>query len=108
MQQTNQDEKQKEAPEYEMDVLNLPPRKEVHANKKAKTKWKLNFIFFRVLILIIILLVMIALSYRYWGGWLEPVFGSNPIHQTTSYGLEQNQTHFVLIQNAGMEKSFRS
>ena len=56
--------------EIEMDVLHLPPRKDVHRKKDAKNNVKVGRIFLRFVLLIVMLLIFIALSYRYWHDWL--------------------------------------
>ncbi|MFS0751550.1 hypothetical protein [Oceanobacillus sp. 1P07AA] len=45
--------------ELEMDILNLPPRKDVHYNSK-RMRFKLNFSLFRLIMIIIILSVLVS------------------------------------------------
>ncbi|MCT1576013.1 hypothetical protein M3E13_06955 [Oceanobacillus kimchii] len=45
--------------ELEMDILNLPPRKDVHYNSK-RMRLKLNFSLFRLIMVIIILSVLVS------------------------------------------------
>lgn len=48
---------------------NLPPRSELHRNKKKRTKWKLKYPLIRLLVLFFILLPIIFFSiYTYMGG----------------------------------------
>jgi hypothetical protein len=54
--------------EYEvktMDVLNLPPRKEVHSQKKNRTQFKLSRPFIRLTIVAVLLLMVIGLLLFY-------------------------------------------
>lgn len=50
-----------------MDILNLPPRKEIHSNHKKRIHVKLSRPLFRFLSVIIILLVIIYGAYFIWG-----------------------------------------
>ncbi|GAB3052689.1 hypothetical protein [Virgibacillus ainsalahensis] len=50
----------------EIDVLNLPPRKEIHSTKKKRTHFKINFPLVRFLVVIIILLCVITGVYFVW------------------------------------------
>jgi cytoskeletal protein RodZ len=52
----------------EMDVLELPPRKDVHQGKN-RTKWKFSTVWMRFLLVIFLILIVIVLSYRYWDDW---------------------------------------
>ncbi|MFQ3542946.1 hypothetical protein Q7A53_02590 [Halobacillus rhizosphaerae] len=63
--------------EIEMEVLHLPPRKEVHRKEDAKNNVKVGRIFLRVMLLIFIMLIIVALSYRDWHVWL----GGGPVFQ---------------------------
>jgi len=49
-----------------MDILNLPPRKEIHRNHKQRIHVKLSRPLFRFLSVIIILLVIIYGAYFIW------------------------------------------
>lgn len=62
-----------------IDILNLPPRSHVHSDKKAKTKWKVNFLFIRFLFVLFIIIVGLVLTFQYWG---EDLFGSVEQHNT--------------------------
>ncbi|SFK01309.1 hypothetical protein SAMN04487936_106141 [Halobacillus dabanensis] len=53
---------------YEMDVLELPPRKDVHQGTN-RTKWKFSTVWMRFLLVIFIILIIVVLSYRYWDDW---------------------------------------
>ncbi|RLL48180.1 hypothetical protein D8M04_02585 [Oceanobacillus piezotolerans] len=58
--------KMEEEPSREIDILNLPPRKEVHTNK-AKAHLKLRTPFIRFLLVIVLLAAVIISAYYYWG-----------------------------------------
>ncbi|CQR46719.1 hypothetical protein BN1058_00992 [Paraliobacillus sp. PM-2] len=50
-----------------INVLELPPRKEIHQDKNKKTKWKINLIFLRFLLLLFLLVIILVVTYQYWG-----------------------------------------
>lgn len=50
-----------------IDVLDLPPRSEVHGEKKSKVRWKINLIFLRFLLLLFLLIIVLVVTYQYWG-----------------------------------------
>ncbi|WP_152525509.1 MULTISPECIES: hypothetical protein [Sediminibacillus] len=52
----------------EVNVLNLPPRKEVHQNKKTKVKWKVSLSLIRLLVILFILIIAVIVSLQLWGG----------------------------------------
>ncbi|MCT2537415.1 LysM peptidoglycan-binding domain-containing protein [Aquibacillus koreensis] len=61
----------------DLNVLNLPPRSQVHANKKTKTKWKLSFPLVRLLVVLFILIVGLMLTFNFWG---KEFLTTNVIH----------------------------
>ncbi|MEC5422435.1 hypothetical protein QGM71_02880 [Virgibacillus sp. C22-A2] len=52
--------------EREIDILELPPRKEVHGTKKKRTQIKLSRPLLRFLIVIILLLLVLTGVYYLW------------------------------------------
>lgn len=61
LEQINEEEKSTVRDETQIDVLNLPPRKEVHG-KNSRTKLKLSKPFLRLFIVIVIILFCIVLA----------------------------------------------
>lgn len=53
-------------PTRTIDILNLPPRKEVHDNKKRRTRLKVSRPFARLSIVIILLIVVTFAVYYLW------------------------------------------
>src|SRR5690625_4764243 len=70
--QTNQQDTLSQKPDknIKMDIMNLPPRKEIHSNHKKRIHVKLSRPLFRFLSVIIILLVIIYGAYFIWGNEL--------------------------------------
>ncbi|SDL65466.1 hypothetical protein [Sediminibacillus halophilus] len=56
------------AEQEEVNVLNLPPRKEVHQNKKTKVKWKVSLSLIRLLVILFLLIIAVIVSFQIWGG----------------------------------------
>lgn len=54
-------------PTLKIDVLNLPPRKEVHGNHNNRARVKLGKPFLRFLSVIIILVALVIGAYFIWG-----------------------------------------
>lgn len=54
----------------DIDILNLPPRKEVHSNKKKRTRVKVNRPFARLSAVIIILIIIVIAVYYLWSAEL--------------------------------------
>ncbi|WP_053219365.1 hypothetical protein [Virgibacillus senegalensis] len=54
----------------EVNVLNLPPRKEVHQSKKTRIKWKLSLPLIRLLVILFLLIVAVIASFQLWGDQL--------------------------------------
>ena len=52
--------REKKENEREIDILNLPPRKEIHHSKKSKTRIKLNSPVLRLIFVIVLMMVVIA------------------------------------------------
>lgn len=50
-----------------IDVLKLPPRKEVHGKDNERTRLRIGQPFLRFLIVILILIIIILGTYIYWG-----------------------------------------
>lgn len=53
--------------EQVIDVLNLPPRREVHKDKSSKTKLSFSKGLFRLILIIIVLALIIGLAYYFLG-----------------------------------------
>lgn len=51
----------------DIDVLNLPPRKQVHDEKKAKLQLRINTAFVRFITIVIFIIAILIFSYKYWG-----------------------------------------
>ncbi|WP_067836601.1 hypothetical protein [Amphibacillus sediminis] len=65
-----QDENEAYDPEdQELDVLNLPPRSEVHDAQSAKVRWKVSYSLIRLLVVFFILIVILILTFNYWGDY---------------------------------------
>lgn len=56
-----------------VDVLNLPPRKEVH-QKKGWTKIKFRKPFVRLLVVLVLLIIVVFGTYYYWGNDILDIF----------------------------------
>ncbi|MUV39753.1 hypothetical protein JNUCC1_03637 [Lentibacillus sp. JNUCC-1] len=54
--------------EEEIDILNLPPRKMVHQQKKTPVKLKIKRPLLRLLLVVIILIVILVLAWMYLDG----------------------------------------
>lgn len=81
-----------EEDEPNIDVLELPPRSNVHADKKTKTKWKINFLFIRFLLVLFIVIVGLVLTYQVWGEeWFKSINQEN-----TVYSLPVGETVTVI------------
>lgn len=48
-------------------VLNLPPRSQVHVNRKTGTRWKVGFPLIRLLFVLFLLIIGLVLTYNIWG-----------------------------------------
>ena len=53
--------------EREMDVLNLPPRKEVHGKNQSRAKLKFHAPFMRLVLVVIVLIGVMSGAYFIWG-----------------------------------------
>lgn len=53
----------------DIDILNLPPRKAVHDERKTKTKWKISFAFVRFFAILLFILAILIFTYSYWGSY---------------------------------------
>ncbi|HLS60377.1 MAG TPA: hypothetical protein VK044_04535 [Virgibacillus sp.] len=56
-----------------LDVLNLPPRKEVHSKTKLRTRIKFGTATVRLFVVLIILIALIIGVYTYWGNDLSGI-----------------------------------
>ncbi|GAA0599696.1 hypothetical protein GCM10009001_15020 [Virgibacillus siamensis] len=60
--------------ERQIDVLNLPPRTEVHSGKKDHARIKINHAMLRFIFVIIILVLVLGGSFFLWGEEILKVF----------------------------------
>ncbi|GAA5415398.1 hypothetical protein Pryu01_00422 [Paraliobacillus ryukyuensis] len=67
MEESEQDAHEQAFNQADINVLDLPPRSEVHQNKKKKTRWKFNQLFLRFLIFLFVLVIILVVTYPYWG-----------------------------------------
>lgn len=58
----------------EVDVLNLPPRKEVHTNPKSRLQFTFNRPFIRITVVLILLIAILATMYFLMGEQLLQIF----------------------------------
>ncbi|MFC2948285.1 hypothetical protein [Virgibacillus sediminis] len=49
-----------EEQERDMDILELPPRREVHGSGKSRTRWKMSAPLIRLIVVILLILVLSA------------------------------------------------
>ena len=63
--------------ERAIDILNLPPRKEVHGNKKKNTHIKISVPLLRLLAVIVILLIIVIGAYYIYGEEINNLFKNN-------------------------------
>ncbi|MBA2173840.1 hypothetical protein H0266_02900 [Halobacillus locisalis] len=69
-----------------MDVLDLPPRSEVHQQRTKKTKWKISSMWIRFLFLWFVIIAAILLSFPYWDRWFgssenPSIIEEHPLHE---------------------------
>ncbi|MFC4557414.1 hypothetical protein ACFO3D_04225 [Virgibacillus kekensis] len=57
----------------DVDILNLPPRKEVHGGKNTGTRFKVSRASLRLVTVIVILFLVIAGAYYLWGPELSEI-----------------------------------
>ncbi|SDP44812.1 hypothetical protein [Halobacillus aidingensis] len=69
----------------ELDILDLPPRKNVHEGRKEKTRWRVNAIWMRFLFVILLILIIVILSYPYWDVWFGQTFPKPAIIEESPY-----------------------
>ncbi|RDY70124.1 hypothetical protein ACJA3J_11505 [Halobacillus sp. SY10] len=69
----------------ELDILDLPPRKDVHEGRKEKTRWRVNAIWMRFLFVILLILIIVILSYPYWDVWFGQTFPKPDIIEESPY-----------------------
>jgi hypothetical protein len=65
-----------ETEEREIDILNLPPRKEVHGKNQHRVKLKTSNSLKRFLLVIIILMIVLGTIYYFYGEELIQFFSS--------------------------------
>ncbi|HLS08605.1 hypothetical protein [Lentibacillus sp.] len=69
--QNDQEEKQRnesdKETEREVDILNLPPRKDVHGNRNKRTKFKISHASGRFIAVIFVLILILGISFYLWG-----------------------------------------
>ncbi|SDB91508.1 hypothetical protein SAMN05421734_102442 [Pelagirhabdus alkalitolerans] len=65
--QSNTEDEHRNDVDDSMDLLNLPPRSEVHDEKEQKVRWKFSYALIRFVVVIFFIIVAILLSYHYWG-----------------------------------------
>lgn|SRR5699024_7772234 len=65
-----------EPDEREIDILNLPPRKEVHGNKQNRVRLKMSTSFKRFLLVIFVLVVVLGGMYYFYGAELLQIFNN--------------------------------
>ncbi|WP_017472218.1 hypothetical protein [Amphibacillus jilinensis] len=53
----------------DIDVLNLPPRSEVHDEKSSRVKWKVSYALIRLFAILFIIIVVLILTFNYWGSY---------------------------------------
>lgn len=65
----------KEVPEEkrDVDILDLPPRKEVHSHNKKRTRFKISSALVRLFTVIIILVLLLAGTFYLWGEGLRNI-----------------------------------
>ncbi|SDQ53756.1 hypothetical protein SAMN05216232_2027 [Virgibacillus subterraneus] len=62
-----------EQEERDVDILNLPPRKEVHSTNNKRTRVKLSGASLRLVIVVVIFLAFLGGAYYLWGQELMEV-----------------------------------
>ncbi|WP_186577835.1 LysM peptidoglycan-binding domain-containing protein [Aquibacillus kalidii] len=65
--EVKEEETESEQDDHLVNILDLPPRSHVHANKKTGTKWKISFPLIRLLFVLFLLIVGLILTYQMWG-----------------------------------------
>ena len=70
----------------EMDVLDLPPRSEVHQQNVKRAKWKFSSMWVRFLFLLFLIITAILLSLPYWDQWFDSsddpsMIEEKPLHE---------------------------
>ncbi|OZU90083.1 hypothetical protein CIL03_02790 [Virgibacillus indicus] len=61
----------------DIDILNLPPRKEVHGNTRNMTHIKISLPLIRFLAVILILLIIVMGAYYFYGEEINELFLNN-------------------------------
>lgn len=59
----------------EMDILNLPPRKEVHGKTNQRIRWQVSGPLVRMLLVIVIIIAVLAGLYYVGGGNIRDFLG---------------------------------
>lgn len=52
-------------PEYKVDILNLPPRQEVHQNDSKKVSYKLSRPLFRLISVLLLILLLVGVAFYF-------------------------------------------
>ncbi|GAB3791757.1 hypothetical protein [Virgibacillus kimchii] len=58
----------------EIDILNLPPRKEVHGKKQGRVKLKTSTSFKRLLFVIFVMMIILFIIYFFYSDAFTPIF----------------------------------
>lgn len=67
---------QKIRQERDIDILNLPPRTDVHSSKKNRTRIKINSAMLRLIFVIIVIIFALGGSFYLWGEEILKMFNS--------------------------------
>ncbi|NMA90899.1 MAG: hypothetical protein GX972_06170 [Amphibacillus sp.] len=52
--------------DQEIDILNLPPRSQIHQKDKFKLRMKMSGAFLRLITILIFVILILLLSFNYW------------------------------------------
>lgn len=52
--------------DQEIDILNLPPRSQIHQEDKFKLRMKMSGSFLRLITILIFVILILLLSFNYW------------------------------------------
>ncbi|UOQ85905.1 LysM peptidoglycan-binding domain-containing protein [Gracilibacillus salinarum] len=63
----------------------LPPRSEVHKNKKQTSKWKISFPLIRFMVILFIAIIVLLWTMRYWG----EEYLSKAVQEEVDHGVEE-------------------
>lgn len=68
---TKQAAKNKSGSSQKIDVLDLPPRKEVHNNKSKRIKIRFTSPYIRVVVIVLLIMMIFASGFYIWAGELK-------------------------------------